>query len=404
MLGTSIGIFIGIAARKTLKFSKRRSLIDRESMVAMYISLAIFTTAVTTLAGSDDLLAAFACGAAFAWDDWFSESIGRLLYCVSANFPRLTFSVLSEDSNFSNIIDLLINCTVFIYIGATMPFSDFNNTAITLHAWRLVLLGLGIIVLRRLPIMLLLYKWIPDIKTFREAVFAGHFGPMGVGAIFIATLALHRLPTPNVPPENSNDILALTIQPITYFIVLCSVIVHGSSIPFFNLGKRVHSIHRTWTQGSNNEPSWLGRVKRLGDDNNGNHGDTDDAADRASPDESEKNEKRKKRPEVDLEAGEAVMDDAGMDIGDMSSRDFAGNGKSSRRNDQGEEISPTSSSSDATRLGSQDSKQGVESSKDDVVGNEDKAFKQQDPRRERHDSDDSDDEEVWQEGGEVSNR
>lgn len=47
-------------------------------MVAMYVSLAIFTTAATTLAGSDDLLAAFACGAAFAWDDWFSESIGGL--------------------------------------------------------------------------------------------------------------------------------------------------------------------------------------------------------------------------------------------------------------------------------------------------------------------------------------
>ena len=64
LLGVLIGVGVGIAARKVLKFSKRRSLIDRESMVAMYISLAIFTTAVTTLAGSDDLLAAFACGAA----------------------------------------------------------------------------------------------------------------------------------------------------------------------------------------------------------------------------------------------------------------------------------------------------------------------------------------------------
>lgn len=74
LLGIVIGAGVGIIARKVLKFSKRRSLIDRESMVAMYISLAIFTTAATTLAGSDDLLAAFACGAAFAWDDFFTES------------------------------------------------------------------------------------------------------------------------------------------------------------------------------------------------------------------------------------------------------------------------------------------------------------------------------------------
>jgi len=64
VLGIIIGVAVGIIARKLLKFAKRREFIDRESMIAMYVSLAIFTTAVTTLAGSDDLLAAFACGAA----------------------------------------------------------------------------------------------------------------------------------------------------------------------------------------------------------------------------------------------------------------------------------------------------------------------------------------------------
>jgi len=39
-------------------------------MVAMYVALALLVTGLTTLAGSDDLLAAFACGTAFAWDDW----------------------------------------------------------------------------------------------------------------------------------------------------------------------------------------------------------------------------------------------------------------------------------------------------------------------------------------------
>lgn len=57
VLGVIIGALVGIAARKLLKFSKRRSLIDRESMVAMYVALALFVTSATTLAGSDDLLA-----------------------------------------------------------------------------------------------------------------------------------------------------------------------------------------------------------------------------------------------------------------------------------------------------------------------------------------------------------
>lgn len=110
ILGCAIGAVIGVIARKLLKYSKRRGLIDRgafsfylefvssvltlfvprreygeasfwlrwseevvadvPSQIANYIALALLVTGLTTLAGSDDLLAAFACGTAFAWDDW----------------------------------------------------------------------------------------------------------------------------------------------------------------------------------------------------------------------------------------------------------------------------------------------------------------------------------------------
>lgn len=76
-----------------------------------------------------------------------------------------------------------------------------------------------------------------------------------------------KLPTPKIPPETSLDTLALTVQPLVYLFVLFSVLVHGLSIPFFTLGRnvhsRVHSMTRTWTQASGNEPSWLSRVKRV---------------------------------------------------------------------------------------------------------------------------------------------
>ncbi|KAK4056446.1 hypothetical protein OIO90_002589 [Microbotryomycetes sp. JL221] len=254
VLGTIIGAVIGIIARKLLKFSKRRELIDRESMVAMYVALALLVTGLTTLAGSDDLLAAFACGAAFAWDDWFTESI--------------------EESNFSSIIDLLANCAIFLYLGATMPFKSWQNENTTLTVWRLVLLAMGVLAFRRLPAMFALQWWIPDIKTRREAIFAGHFGPMGVGAIFISTLAASKLPTPAVPPVTQLDRLALVVQPITYFLVLSSILVHGITIAFFTLGRRVHSrvtsMTRTFTAQSRDsrgvpvleEPSWMSRVKR----------------------------------------------------------------------------------------------------------------------------------------------
>jgi hypothetical protein len=48
---------------------------------------------------------------------------------------------------------------------------------------------------------------------------------MGVSAVFVATLALTRLPTPEHPPANQAQYLAATIQPIVSFIVLGSIIV-----------------------------------------------------------------------------------------------------------------------------------------------------------------------------------
>lgn len=77
--------------------------------------------------------------------------------------------------------------------------------------------------------MLAAYRWIPDIKTFREAAFTGWFGPMGVGAVFIATLAKTKLPEPHEDgPIGQAEILSATIQPIVFFLVLVSVLCRES--------------------------------------------------------------------------------------------------------------------------------------------------------------------------------
>jgi hypothetical protein len=51
-----------------MQFAERRNYIDRQSFVAQYVSLALLSTGGTVLLGSDDLLSAFACGCAFAWE------------------------------------------------------------------------------------------------------------------------------------------------------------------------------------------------------------------------------------------------------------------------------------------------------------------------------------------------
>lgn len=68
-----------------------------------------------------------------------------------------------------------------MYIGAIFPWSDFSSpdsTGITYP--RLVLLGVLVLLLRRIPSILLLYKLMPRVcKNWKEALFMGYFGPIG---------------------------------------------------------------------------------------------------------------------------------------------------------------------------------------------------------------------------------
>ncbi|KAH8119373.1 Sodium/hydrogen exchanger [Phellopilus nigrolimitatus] len=166
-----------------MKISHRKGLIDRESFVAQYLALAIFTIGVASTIGTDDLLATFAAGSAISWDGHFNKH--------------------TEDEVFSSVLDL---------------FDKFQ----ALEPWRLIVLFLAILVLRRIPSLLALYKFIPDVHNWR---------PMGVGAIFISTLALTELPVPNDPPANQNELLAASLHPIVSFVVLCSIVIR-ESFPF----------------------------------------------------------------------------------------------------------------------------------------------------------------------------
>ena len=86
------------------------------------------------------------------------------------------FNTHTEDEVFSSVIDLLLNCACFIYIGAWLPLASFTTPEFGITPWRLVILFAAILVLRRIPPLLLLFKWIPEIDGWQEALFSGHFG------------------------------------------------------------------------------------------------------------------------------------------------------------------------------------------------------------------------------------
>ncbi|KAF2396867.1 hypothetical protein EJ06DRAFT_174476 [Trichodelitschia bisporula] len=252
VFGAIFGVVIGYAARRAIRLAHERDLIDRESFLVFYFVLALFCAGSGSILGMDDLLIGFACGVGFSNDGWFQEK--------------------TEEAHVSNVIDLLINLAFFVYFGTIIPWSQYSSAVIGTSAWRLVVLAIFVLLFRRIPIMMMLKPVIPDIKTWREALFAGHFGPIGVGALFVAILARAELETESTTPlaklpepgfEHMN-IIEL-IWPITSFLVICSIVVHGSSIAVFTLGKHINTLTLTfsYTQGVEEGPNWMDRLPRI---------------------------------------------------------------------------------------------------------------------------------------------
>ena len=79
-MGVAFGSVLGLGFRHLMKFCERKDLIDRQSYVAQYVSLALFTIGVIILLGSDDLLVAFSCGIAFAWDGFFNSQTEQSVF------------------------------------------------------------------------------------------------------------------------------------------------------------------------------------------------------------------------------------------------------------------------------------------------------------------------------------
>lgn len=80
----------------------------------------------------------------------------------------------------------------------------------------------------------------PAMKTYREAIFSGWFGPMGVGAVFLAMIAKEEM----IEIYKDEEIQPLTIElisPVVLFIVLSSTLVHGTTIPLFKIGNRIRT-------------------------------------------------------------------------------------------------------------------------------------------------------------------
>nr|POF17521.1 na(+)/h(+) antiporter 2 [Quercus suber] len=214
LLSVAYGALVGWLAKELLHWAEERKYVDRESFLVFAITLA---------------------GNAFTWDDWF----------------RLE----TEDDSLQPTVDMLLNVSIFIWFGAVCPWHSFvSNDVIPIY--RLIPLGILVLLLRRLPMVLAFHKKIPQIEQFRHALFVGFFGkliwhkhlayytltgtlgPIGVSAIFYLYITREFLRGIEVEGAAAGEVAKFgeIMNVVIWFLAVCSILVHGLSIPLGKVG------------------------------------------------------------------------------------------------------------------------------------------------------------------------
>lgn len=168
-----LGLLAGYVAGQLLKWAERQKLIESTSFISYSLALSITVLGAAKLMGTDGVLAVFTAGLAFG------QVIGG--------------QQRAREDNVQEAINRFFTLPIFILLGLLLPWDQWLN-----FGWRSLFLAIAILLLRRLPAVVLLYRQVPSLQNLPEAWFAGWFGPVGVAAIFYAGLCLRRTGTEEV--------------------------------------------------------------------------------------------------------------------------------------------------------------------------------------------------------------
>lgn len=189
-----LGLVAGYVAGWLLNWAERKHLIDKQSFLAYTLALSLVVLAGVKLMGGDGILAVFAAGSIFT------------IVVGSRD--------CAEEKEVQEAVDRLFTIYVFVILGLFIPWQGWMDLG-----WRGVIFAIGVLLLRRLPAIFALRRWLPDCDRRADLLFMGWFGPIGVAAIFYAMLAIRKAGV-----EVAWDVASLAI--------CASIVVHGfTAIP-----------------------------------------------------------------------------------------------------------------------------------------------------------------------------
>jgi NhaP-type Na+/H+ or K+/H+ antiporter len=210
-----VGVPAGWLAARALRVGEDHGSTEAGPRLLFTAVLAFAVLGTAGLLHSDGILAVFVAGLAYN-----RASTGR---------DR------TDDLPIDEAVNRFVVLPLFLCLGAVLPWSAWSELG-----WRGPALVLGVLLLRRLPVVWLLRR--PLRLRAADATFVGWFGPIGVSGLFYLALEAERLPL---------DPVVLAAGSL---VVASSTVVHGvTSAP----GR---ALYRRWTSA----PSVDGRAPTLG--------------------------------------------------------------------------------------------------------------------------------------------
>lgn len=206
VLSVVYGAAAGWISKILLYWADKRRYTDKESALVFPIALAMLVLGTCGMAGSDDILACFVAGNAFTWDD--------------------RFHLQTLDNTLQPAVDMLLNISVFMWFGAVCPWEDFLQNSV-IPVGRLILLGVLVLLLRRMPWVVATHKLVWQIPDVKQALFVGFFGPIGVSAIFYLYILIEFVDSSlSEGGETREDVKGLreVATIVVWFLAVCSIV------------------------------------------------------------------------------------------------------------------------------------------------------------------------------------
>lgn len=198
-----IGLLFGFLAAKVLSLAQRRKLIEGHSALSFTIALSLLTLGAAALVGADALISVFLAG---------------LVFNLCSNVDEQ-----HEEERIQEAIAKLFTLPMFVIFGVSLPLAEWLA-----YGWQLPVFAVLVLLLRRAPAVAALYPALRRQLDGADIAYVGWFGPIGIAAIYYASLARRELADPAVWHAASA-------------VVFASILVHGvTAAPLTRLHARRH--------------------------------------------------------------------------------------------------------------------------------------------------------------------